>query len=153
MTFKTIPDYPAYEVSEEGEVRNIKKQRTLKQCLAARYKRVTLYKDGKSYPGLCVHALVATTFLGPPNGRCVRHLDGDPTNNFLSNLAYGSLSENQLDRLRHGTYGMALDEFKVKLIRIYAELGYKQVQIAKLFGVKPPAIGAVLRGETWSCLA
>lgn len=50
-----------------------------------------------------VHRLVAETFLGPcPDGMEVRHLNGDPADNRVENLAYGSRRENMLDRSAHG---------------------------------------------------
>jgi hypothetical protein len=51
-----------------------------------------------------VHRLIALTFLGPrPSGQEVRHLDGDALNAAASNLAYGTRSENNLDKRSHGT--------------------------------------------------
>lgn len=50
-----------------------------------------------------VHRLVAWAFLGPqPPEAFVRHVDGDPSNNRLNNLAYGTPWENIQD-----TYGPA----------------------------------------------
>ncbi len=47
-----------------------------------------------------VHQLVAWTFIGPQaKGLHVRHLDDDPTNNNLSNLAYGTPKENERDKV------------------------------------------------------
>lgn len=55
-----------------------------------------------------VHRLVAAAFLGPePLGHEVRHLDGDPENSALSNLAYGTHAQNEMDKLRHGTHNQA----------------------------------------------
>lgn len=44
-------------------------------------------------------------FVGPPEpGQEVRHFpDRDPSNCALSNLSYGTKSENSLDKRRHGT--------------------------------------------------
>jgi hypothetical protein len=42
-----------------------------------------------------------------PKGLETRHLDGDPSNNQLSNLAYGTSSENHLDMVRHGTHAFS----------------------------------------------
>lgn len=33
-----------------------------------------------------------------------RHLDGDPMNNFYTNLAWGTAKENSDDKLRHGSH-------------------------------------------------
>src|SRR5688572_33310467 len=46
-----------------------------------------------------LHWLVAAAFLGLcPEGMEVRHLDGNPANNRLTNLAYGTRSDNAFDR-------------------------------------------------------
>jgi len=68
----------------------------------AGYKLVSLWRDGKGR-SCNVHRLVAAAFLGPcPTGMEVRHLDGDPTNNDVANLRYGTGSENCQDITRHG---------------------------------------------------
>jgi hypothetical protein len=52
-----------------------------------------------------VHQLVAEAFIGPrPAGQEVRHLNGDPSDNRVENLAYGTRSQNVLDSVQHGTY-------------------------------------------------
>jgi hypothetical protein len=52
-----------------------------------------------------VHQLVLRAFVGPPEpGHIGRHLDGDPTNNALINLAWGTHSDNTKDSLGHGTH-------------------------------------------------
>lgn len=55
-----------------------------------------------------VHALVAEVFLGPrPEGMFVCHKDDVRTNNRLSNLYYGTHSENTVDSVRNGTHNNA----------------------------------------------
>lgn len=67
------------------------------------YKVVSLYKD-RHRSLMTVHKIVMLAFVGErPEGMETRHLDGDPTNNCLSNLAYGTAVENAQDQLRHGT--------------------------------------------------
>lgn len=45
-----------------------------------------------------VPKIVAEAFIGQrPSGMEIRHLDGDPRNNKIENLAYGTHSENVLD--------------------------------------------------------
>src|SRR4051794_38431819 len=51
-----------------------------------------------------IHRLVLEAFVGPcPDGLECRHLDGDPGNNLLSNLKWGTRLENFQDSVKHGT--------------------------------------------------
>lgn len=53
------------------------------------HQTITLIHQKKSFR-THVHRLVAWAFLGPqPSLHSVRHLDGNPTNNHMNNLAYG----------------------------------------------------------------
>jgi hypothetical protein len=71
------------------------------------YLRLTL-RCGPISRCVFVHRLVLEAFVGPmPPGAVSRHLNGDPTDNRIENLAYGSQSENQLDAIRHGTHSQA----------------------------------------------
>lgn len=55
-----------------------------------------------------VHKVVLETFVGPcPSGLEALHRDGNPTNNQLGNLRWGTRGENILDAVRHGTHQMA----------------------------------------------
>lgn len=110
-----VPGYDFYEVSDFGCVRSVRHWtpqghrggRTLKASLtSAGRPAVTLVQDGKRTR--MIHQLVAYAFLGPcPEGQEVRHLDGDPLNNVLDNLAYGTRSQNQFDAVLHGTHSKA----------------------------------------------
>lgn len=72
------------------------------------YPYVNLSRGNKAQRSRHVHRLVMDAFVGrQPEGMQVRHLDGDPTNNNLSNLAYGTRSENSLDMVRHGRHRLA----------------------------------------------
>lgn len=51
-----------------------------------------------------IHRLVLLTFRGPcPVGHSASHLDGDPSNNRLENLAWETHSANCLRKRQHGT--------------------------------------------------
>jgi hypothetical protein len=101
------PTEPAYEVSTWGRVRSAKmgRLRILKPDRHTRgYQQLTLIvgvKRAKAY----IHRMVLETFDGPcpPDMEC-RHLDGDRTNNRLTNLMWGTKRENLDDRIRHGTF-------------------------------------------------
>lgn len=63
------------------------------------YRQVQI--DGKAY---ALHRLIAEAFYGPRPGHTlmVRHLDDDPSNNALWNLAWGCASMNAGDAVRNG---------------------------------------------------
>lgn len=68
--------------------------------------RVGLWRNGKCTDGP-IHQLVIEAFLGPcPDGLEILHRNGDPTDNRLENLRYGTHAENMADMTKHGTHGM-----------------------------------------------
>lgn len=95
--WKLIEDYPNYEVSDMGRVRNMKTGKVLRPCKAnTGYLMVNLYEDEK-HKFASVHRLVATHFiLNPGNKPCVNHIDGYKTNNCVNNLEWVTYSENNL---------------------------------------------------------
>ena len=114
-----VPGYEgSYEVSRHGEVRSITRQvpygrhgctvykgRTLKLTkLRNGYLTVKLALAGHTRTTY-VHELVLRAYKGPrpfteERGE-IRHLNGDKTDNSLWNLAYGTVTENAADRIRH----------------------------------------------------
>lgn len=107
--WRDVPGWPGYSVSSLGRVRSSKRgtPRELYSESDRDYRRVTVYRDGRPHHK-GIHQLVALAFIGScPEGMEVRHLDGDGSNNVPSNLAYGTSSTNQRDKVRHGTHNMA----------------------------------------------
>ena len=100
-----------YKVSDKGRVRRIRQARgatdgrILKPNIGTTgYFRVNLHAAPRRPRVIKIHQLVTTAFIGPcPVGKEVRHLDGNPLNNRLDNLAFGTHEENQQDIIRHGT--------------------------------------------------
>lgn len=117
--WKPVAGYEgAYEVSSSGRVRSLPRldrrgRRIQGRILAAHplpkgHLRVKLSRDGDYEQG-SVHRMVLTAFSGPPpDGHESLHGDGDPTNNNIENLRWGTRSENNLDRVRHGTHHQAI---------------------------------------------
>lgn len=69
------------------------------------YLSVSLRGNGQNLHAF-IHVLVMAAFVGPkPVGCDVLHRDGDPSNNELGNLHYGTRSENTLDAIRHAKNG------------------------------------------------
>lgn len=108
MTWRPAPGFGGrYEVSDTGRVRSVRTGRLLTDARVdgGGYPIVALYATPTAKPHqIKTHRLVALAFLGePPAGMEVRHLDGNPANNVIANLAYGTHSENMRDKVRHGT--------------------------------------------------
>lgn len=109
--WRPIPGYEGrYDVSHQGRVRSWHRYRgepgprPVKAVPGGNgYLKVRLTADGRGKTWN-VHQLVAAAFLGPrPNGYETRHRDGNHMHNHLSNLRYGTRSENAQDSIRHGT--------------------------------------------------
>lgn len=97
-----IPDFPDYQISSAGQVR---RNGRIKAVTLDRkgYHKVTLWRNAKSHTRL-IAPLVAAVFVGEkPVGQVVRHINGIKSNNNAGNLEYGTRSENELDKRRHGT--------------------------------------------------
>jgi len=144
MTFKPIPDWPGYFASDDGQIKSTKykQARILKQAINSQGRAfVNLSHKGKT-TSILVHKLVCLAFLGPAEGRVVRHLDGDRTNNNLINLCYGTQVENLEDARKHGTLLLGertnsskLTERHVRVIRGLKKLGFSAVRLSELFDV------------------
>lgn len=107
-----------YEVSNKGRVRSLdrtvvhnsgrtqrRKGRLLATILVLGYPRVNLTTPARGARAARIHVLVLEAFVGlRPDGMHGCHNDGDPTNNALSNLRWGTRSENMLDKRKHGTH-------------------------------------------------
>lgn len=110
-----------YEVSNRGRVRSLDrtvpnrpgtvmhlKGRLLKAGTdSSGYVVVWLHRDG-SRQDRRVATLVCEAWHGPrQEGQVVRHLDDVKSNNHPSNLRWGTVSENTVDKVRNGLHPMA----------------------------------------------
>ena len=102
LRWRTIEEYPNYEVSDCGEVKNTTTGKLLSPYKNKRgYLKVCLYKDGKK-KYLSVHRLVASAFVTNEDPRTltqVNHIDENKENNCADNLEWVTPSEN----INHGT--------------------------------------------------
>lgn len=113
-----VPGYEGlYEVSDHGRVKSL--PRVVERAhgvplpvhgriLATRHPSLTYPALHLGKPGEIklwkVHHLVMLAFVGPlPEGLVTRHLNGNPKDNRLSNLSYGTQAENVRDSVNHGT--------------------------------------------------
>lgn len=165
VEYRDIPGFPGYRVGDDGSVWS-KHERWPKRSWRklsmfenkSGYIQVSLWSNGERR--MCyAHRLIALAFMGEcPSGMEVCHNDGDPTNNNINNLRYGTRKDNMDDQRRLGTLCMGtrrwnaiLDESKVKLIRKSSARG--SILLATEFGVTPRAIRKVINRDTWKHVA
>ena len=133
-------DYPYYEVSNYGRVRN----KSTKEIIKSRpirygYIHITLYFNGKrkNYP---IHRIVAMVFIpNPKNKPQVNHKDGDKQNNRVDNLEWVTNSENMRHAYKNGLIDLRkgrnnyCEEDIVKICELI-ERGVSEDKIALQFG-------------------
>lgn len=90
--WKPVPGWEQYEVSDQGEVRRKVGHRRIKPYMAKGTGRLVVnLRDRHGRTHRCLHMLVLEAFLGErePYGQWMgRHINGDHTDNRLSNLKY-----------------------------------------------------------------
>jgi len=165
---KDIPGYEGkYTITKCGKVWSKARRRTVdRRIIGNKYLSqgkmksghiiVSLSKNGTSVSYL-VHRLVLETFAGPcPDGMECRHLDGDPSNNHISNLKWGTRSENYEDAVEHGTAILGekgtnakLKNGEIRGIKFLLVSGQTQKTISQLYGVSQSAISRIKNDKRW----
>lgn len=172
VEYRELPGYPGYRVGSDGSVwsclarkgsyayRPIGAWRELTQfnkkpaSNTNRRYRIVSVRNRMHF----VHRLVLEAFVGPcPPGFECRHLDGDPSNNCLDNLAWGTPKSNQGDRVRHGTsnrgernWNTILTTAVVRQLRTeYAAGGIGYRKLATKFGLHPVHVRKVVKRLIW----
>ena len=168
--WKDIPGHEGrYQVSNLGRVRSLDRYVKGRSRNGSEFKRLSPGKIlspapycktghlslplGRRTNGQPVHRLVLLAFVGPcPEGMEVRHLNGDPTDNRLSNLKYGTRTENIIDVYRQGKRWRKLSTDEVSRIRRKLEKGMTGASVARVFGVSEQTISNIKRGVNFKWL-
>jgi hypothetical protein len=101
--WKRLKNFPDYEGSTEGRIRNIRTQHILSPMLDRRgYPQVSMYLDKKQRT-VRVHKLIGETFMDDRDGMDIRHRDNDRTNNRVDNLYLSTRKETINDAFRRGS--------------------------------------------------
>lgn len=98
MIWKTVDEFPEYEVSDRGLIRHgahiMKQHEDHKGYLRVKFGRKACRR---------VHRVVAIAFIDNPDGKPqVNHIDGNKKNNRADNLEWVTQSENMRHAYEHG---------------------------------------------------
>jgi len=178
MKQKQCSSYVGYSVTEGGEVYTHRRRLGLGQGKGSRmeidptyakrlnhynghggYLYVSISVRGKQRP-VPIHRLLLDAFVGPcPDGMECRHLDGNPMNNNLSNLCYGTVRQNAKDRATHGRNraGEAHPRSKLRATQVIAMrkqylAGTPIATIARSFSVAESTAVDIVKGRKWKHL-
>lgn len=153
--------YPGYMVREDGVIYG-RSGKVLKQSPNPRngYLQVAVCKigpDGKMHTRTVnVHSIVCEAFHGakPTGMHEVAHGNGIRTDNRSTNLRWATRSENQRDRIQHGTYqygelnpNSKLGKNDVIFIRENASLG--SIELSRRYGISERSIRKIIDRSRW----
>lgn len=156
-----------YEVSDRGSVRALERIDSLKRTWPAKVMALHTKEDGHLRVGLrhpggkqrhhFVHKLVLEAFVGPrPSGMVTRHLNGDPADNSVENICWGTHVDNMADQRRLGEMPLGegvgtsvLTEKDVIEIRSARAAGETFVSISKRLGVGENTVRYAALGLSW----
>ena len=175
-TWKAIPGFEGYEVSDQGRIRSYWKRTGVKgigqgrrgtTCILGNrpqiknlfchpisgYMMVGLFHANRGY----VHRLVLLAFVGPcPPGMECCHNNGDKENNFLKNLRWDTKESNVKDGHTHGTIACGervpqarFTENQIIEIRHLYSNGFTQTEIGKIFDASHKVIHKIVHRQSW----
>lgn len=160
--WKPVPEFANYLVSSDGRVLSV--QKGYGWLLSPiRHKRtghlyVFLYQDGHMYKRY-IHDLVLSAWHREPvSGEECRHLNGNPEDNHLENLAWGSRQDNANDRVKHGRSlrGEKSPVHKLtehQVLEIRNRVGTETLRsLAREYGVSHTCIRRAGNGMNWGYL-
>lgn len=157
--WKTIVDFPNYEISTNGEVRtkeyydsrnHLRKSKLLeKQVNNVGYEYVILSNDTEKHKTLTVHRLVAKTFFDDYCDNLeVNHINGIKTDNRIENLEMTTRCENIKKRYEIGNDGNNYKEVEqYDLDGNYIKTYKSSYEAEKMTGVSRTCIGGCCRNE------
>jgi len=122
VNMKPIPGFDNYCITKDGRVWSFPRRKSSKNGIWLKsfthlsgHLSVCLYKNNKKSTKH-IHRLVLETFVSKcPEGMECRHLDGNPANNSLDNLRWGTTKENMNDKIKHGKSNFGEKNNKHKL--------------------------------------
>jgi hypothetical protein len=165
--WKDIRGYEGlYRVSNYGRIKSLGNDKKRKEKILTSfingvgYVLIKLSKEGKQYNHR-LHRLVAEAFIDNPlNKPEVNHIDGNKSNNNISNLEWSTRSENVQHSFNHNLKPKGESHVMAKLsneevIGIYFkshEGKLKQREIAKQYNISRETVAFIKTGRVWNHL-
>lgn len=180
ILFAMVPNHTRYAVTSDGriwarvgrkEFSRHKRWNIWRELIPWKHRSGHLYCRFEN-ERFQVHRLVLSLFDRPNEiGEECRHLDGNPTNNHISNLKWGTRSENIADKARHGTGNQGERHCHAKLtnaeVRMARQLNERHSRepkskrcaksnngvttfLSRWFGISVGQVGLMLRGKAYS---
>lgn len=153
-----------YEVSNGGRIRRSSRGKRTRVGYVLRprltrkgYQRICLTVDGERHHCF-VHVLVAEAFVGPRDGKQVNHINGDKSDNAVSNLEYTTGDGNIRHALESDLYP-AGERAKAAKLRAADVIRWRalpsmswgeMVAEAQRLGVAPLTVYRARTGATWN---
>lgn len=99
-TFVPVRDHPLYEISNKGNVMNVRKRQIMKPWMHTEgYWCVDLVVSKTNRTRFRLHRLIAIHFIpNPDNLPYVDHIDGNRLNNSIENLRWCTMSQNNMNK-------------------------------------------------------
>lgn len=158
---KQINNFPDYFIDENFEVWSIKNNK-IKKKIPYQHKQGYLkhdfWKNGKRYK-IYIHRIIAELFIpNPENLPYVRHLDDNPLNNSIENLAWGTNKDNVDDKIKNGNQLKGEEIVSSKLTKQqiteirekYVPWKCTQEQLGKEYGVHASTISNIINNKQWN---
>lgn len=154
--WKPIEGYSDYSISNYGRVLSLKSElpKILKPGANGHgYHRVHLLKDSKDkYPN--VARLVAKAFIpNPENKHQINHIDGNKTNNHISNLEWVTDSENKKHAIKTGLHPVYTPKITssqaIEIFQKFHSGKFNQYQLSLEYNLSYAAISNITHGRSW----
>lgn len=157
---KEVPNFPMYYATECGRV--MSKHRGRLKFINGKldkdgYVQLILRKEKINYYRR-LHRIIAETFIPDAISEyVVAHIDGNISNNHVSNLKYCTQRENIYDKFTHGTMPIGEDVHNSQIdretafkIKTMLNLGLSTKSISKNLCITKSIVDNIKYGKTWN---